>query len=105
MTTEILNLTVETPARNVDPDRAVKAVAVKVFKTLELFSAEELRDQPEVISSFASLVNALCRLSDSALKNQQYQESRESAMSGGKRRKKGLPPDLVERMHEQLNLL
>ena len=105
MATEILNLTVETPWRNVELDRAARAVAVKVFKTLELFSAEELREQPEAISSFALLANALCRLSERALKNQQYQDSRELAKPGGSRQNKGLPGKMVGRIHEQLNLL
>jgi hypothetical protein len=105
MAAEILNLTVETPGRNVDLDRAVRAVAVKVYKTLELFSAEELREQPEAISSFTSLVNALCRLSERALKSRQYQDSRELAKPGRSNQNKGLPGKLVGRMHEQLNLL
>jgi len=105
MASEILNLTVEPPARNADLEKAVRAVAVKVVKTLELFSAEELRDEPDAISSFTLLVNALCRLSERALKNQQYQDSREQGMKGGKKPKKGLPEELIEQMHEQLNLL
>jgi hypothetical protein len=105
MPTEILNLTVEPPARNVDLEKAVRVVAMKVVKTLDLFSAQELREEPEVISSFTSLVNALCRLSERALKNQQYHDSLEPSMRGGKKQKKGLPDELIEQMHERLNLL
>jgi len=68
-------------------------------------TAEELREQPEAISSFTSLVNALCRLSERALKNQQYLDSRELAKPGRSNQNKGLPGKLVGRMHEQLNLL
>ena len=105
MATEVLNLTVETPGRNVDLEKAVRTVAVKVFKTMELFSAEELREQPEAIASFTSLVNALCRLSERALKYQQYQDSRELAKPDRGKQKTGLPDKLVGRIHEQLNLL
>jgi hypothetical protein len=105
MSTEILNLTVEPPAKNADLEKAVRVVAVKIVKTLELFSAQELREEPEAISSFTSLVNALCRLSERALKNQQYHDSLEPSMRGRKKLKKGLPTDLIEQMHEELNLL
>lgn len=105
MATAKLNRSPDISANDVVPERAVRAVVVKVFQTLELFSVEELRAEPEAISSFTALVNALCRLSERALKHQQYQDSREPAMPGGKNRKKGLPADLIEHMHERLNLL
>ena len=105
MATEVLNLTVESPGRNLDLERAVRAVGVKVFKTLELFSAEELREQPEAISSFTKLVNALCRLSERALKYQQYQDNRELAKPDRRKQQTGLPDKLVGKMHEQLKLL
>lgn len=102
---EILNLTVETSRRNHDLEKAVRAVTAKAVKALELFSAEELREESEAVSSFTALVNALCRLSERTLKHQQYEDSRERTMRVGKKAKKGLPTDLIDQMHEQLNLL
>jgi len=105
MATENLNRSAKISTNEVVPERAVRAVVVKVFQTLELFSPEELRAEPEAISAFTALVNALCRLSERALKHQQYHDSREPLMQGRKKRTKGLPADLVAQMHEQLNLL
>ena len=105
MATASINRSTEMSAKEVVSEKAVRAVVVKVLQTLELFSPEELRAEPEAISSFTALVDALCRLSERALKHQQYQDSRESARPGGKKRKNGLPADLIEQMHEKLNLL
>jgi len=105
MVTEVLNLTVESPGRHVDLEKAVRTVGAKVFKTLELFNAEELRDQPEAVSSFTKLVSALCRLSEQALKYQQYHDSRELAKPDRRKQQTGLPDKLVGKIHEQLKLL
>jgi hypothetical protein len=86
-------------------DEAAGIVGEKVFQALQLFSAEELRDDPAIILGFSSLVSSLCRLNDRALKNQQYRDSQEPAQAKSRKRKKGMPRELLGNIQNQLNLL